>query len=385
MHITVKGAKGFLLDITVDEAGTVLDIQQAVGQNRSVDASTVKVIYGGHILKPEMSITGAGITEGACVHVVVQQPRQTPPPAPAPAPTPEVDPIPDPQPAPQPSNPFGGSFSDAFGSFGLDPQDMQEAMRQLRDNPEIMQQAMNMFSGGEGGGIPGMPNMDFDQIRSMMNNPMVQQMMQSFSENPQLYVDLLRNSPIFANNPMLQQILDDPQMLSQLMNLQSQLFGGGNTGSGTGTQTPNPGANPFASMFSQGFPGAAQPAPQPAPAPQPVPSVNSQDLFLQITGLASTPELTRTLSTPAGTSAVKALIDAANACRAAGIPVFPNVAGLNQGSAPQQPPSMSPQQRFGPQLAQMHEMGLFDDEANIRALIATNGNANAAIDMIFRS
>jgi ubiquilin len=49
-------------------------------------------------------------------------------------------------------------------------------------------------------------------------------------------------------------------------------------------------------------------------------------------------------------------------------------------AAPLDPPEV----RFQVQLAQLSEMGFYDADANIRALLATGGNVQAAIDRLFQ-
>lgn len=44
-----------------------------------------------------------------------------------------------------------------------------------------------------------------------------------------------------------------------------------------------------------------------------------------------------------------------------------------------------PEVRFQVQLAQLNEMGFYDSESNIRALLATGGNVQAAIDRLFQN
>jgi len=118
----------------------------------------------------------------------------------------------------------GGMGSGMGGGMGnMNPSDMANAMNHLRNNPE--------------------------QVRAMMQNPMVQQM--------------IRNDPRMANNPMMQQGLDamlnNPQMLEQAarmmgdptsmarmeqMEQMTRAFGGGvgSTAGGMGMPPANNGA-----------------------------------------------------------------------------------------------------------------------------------------------
>lgn len=51
-------------------------------------------------------------------------------------------------------------------------------------------------------------------------------------------------------------------------------------------------------------------------------------------------------------------------------------------TSPTQASSEPPEVRFQAQLAQLNEMGFFDPEENIRALLATGGNVNAAVEKL---
>lgn len=60
----------------------------------------------------------------------------------------------------------------------------------------------NMNNPSAPGAMGGMPNLDPDTMMNMFQNPMVQNMM--------------RNDPTIANNPMLRQALDDPNMMNRM-------------------------------------------------------------------------------------------------------------------------------------------------------------------------
>jgi len=52
---------------------------------------------------------------------------------------------------------------------------------------------------------------------------------------------------------------------------------------------------------------------------------------------------------------------------------------------PPSPVVVPPAERFASQLVQLQEMGFVDGEANLRALIATGGNVNAAVERLLSS
>ena len=54
--------------------------------------------------------------------------------------------------------------------------------------------------------------------------------------------------------------------------------------------------------------------------------------------------------------------------------------GLGAGLAP--PPPANPEAAYASQLAQLRDMGFYDAQENLRALIATQGNVNAAVERL---
>eukprot|EP00049_Salpingoeca_infusionum_P018573 m.357835 g.357835 ORF g.357835 m.357835 type:complete len:476 (+) comp17957_c0_seq1:256-1683(+) len=167
-----------------------------------------------------------------------------------------------------------GSLPDMFGA--LDPE-MVQAAREGRPSVELIEQMMAM------------PGMD-DMMRSM-------------ASNPELMRQMMAMHPGLASNPQLRDqmapILDNPELLRTAMNpdfMRSmlQMQQGGTGGAFGGAQTSQTGSTP--------------------PTP----------------------------------------------------------------SAPSQPPA----ERFASQLEQLHAMGFYDDAANLRALTATQGNVQMAIDRL---
>ena len=46
------------------------------------------------------------------------------------------------------------------------------------------------------------------------------------------------------------------------------------------------------------------------------------------------------------------------------------------------PNQAPPEERFADQLEQLNSMGFYDRDSNLRALVATNGNVNAAVERL---
>ena len=192
--------------------------------------------------------------------------------------------------------------------------------------------------GGMGGQMP-----DMNALSSMLDNPMMQQAMQQMASNPEMLQTMVNSNPMLRqmmdSNPMLRDMMSNPAVMQQMMNPQSmrtmmnmQQAMGGAGGSGGGGA-----GNPFA-----GFP-----TPPPAPAATPeTATINGLDFSSLINNM-----------NPGG-----------------GIPT-------PQPAAPQQ----QPRDRFARQLTSLHDMGFTDEEANLTALQATNGNVNRAVERLLSS
>ena len=55
---------------------------------------------------------------------------------------------------------------------------------------------------------------------------------------------------------------------------------------------------------------------------------------------------------------------------------------LRRLAAPPAAPAQDPSLRFANQISSLCDMGFVDSEANLRALIATGGNVNAAVERL---
>lgn len=184
------------------------------------------------------------------------------------------------------------------------------------------------------GAFPGM-GAGFDPV-TMMQNPAVQQMMQTVFSNPALTEQLVSSNPMLqqmtANNPQLRAMLTNPDTLRHLTNprtmdaimrMQQAMADLQETGLLPPGMLPAAPPADWASMFGGmggmgamgGMSGAAAPAP-----------------------------------------------------------------GVTPG-APAQPPA----ERFAAQLRQLREMGFYDESAAIAALTATNGNVQAALERLLPS
>eukprot|EP00955_Chlamydomonas_euryale_P016923 180525-Chlamydomonas_euryale.AAC.7 len=173
-----------------------------------------------------------------------------------------------------------------------------------------------------------------EQIGQMMQNPMVQNMMRSMFNNPQVMQQMMEMDPNMRNmmqsNPQMREMMtgmfSNPQFMEQMLNpgnVQAimQLQQSGLMGA-MGGPTPMAGA---------GGPTAGSP-----------------------TGAAAMPNLNMLAQLMGG---------------GGGMPFAP-------------PPVADPETAFANQLQQLQDMGFYDRQANITALQATGGNVNAAVERL---
>jgi ubiquilin len=209
-----------------------------------------------------------------------------------------------------------------------------------------MMGGMGGMPGGMGGmGMP--PGMnDPSQIAAMMQNPMVQQMLR----DPQMVQQMARMDPnlgrMLEANPQMLQMLSDPETLRRMSdpaNIQAmmQMQQAMQTLQGSGMLPPG---------GLGGMPGGAGGW-----------------------GAGGNPFLPRQPAPPAsGSSTIGGLDFSALLGGAGGMPAAPPA------------PTRSPEVQYEMQLQQLEGMGFTDRAANIRALIATNGNVNAAIERLLQ-
>jgi ubiquilin len=458
MQLTIKAGGGKAFDIEIPDESTVQQLKKAIeAQESGLSAASIRLIYSGKILADASSLQSYGITSGHAIHMVVAKSQGARPAGPP------TSPLPDPTPPPQPQGPSTGGFpmpgmgvpgmgmpdlSQMFQNvdFGQllnnpvvqnmmremteNPQMMADMVRmnpmfannpmfqELVDNPELLRQQMRAAqqmlpslgvgaptpgaagavppaggaappAGGAapnpmaGFGAPGMPGMP--DLAGMMNTPMFHQMMNHFMENPQALGDMMRMNPMMANNPYMQQVLNNPEEMREHMRSMGEMFSGGGDGFGAA-----PGSAP-----------TANPAPFGGVAPPPQ-QIN-QHLLTRLLGIPVQPEHNRSIANNAEIKrGLTQILQGILMCRSAGLPLFSDVGnigpittqslgmlnpgGVGSAAAPAAPAAeevvLTPEQRFGPQLTQMNDMGFLDNQRNVQALIASNGNVSVAIEWL---
>ncbi|KAL8590892.1 hypothetical protein ACOMHN_047012 [Nucella lapillus] len=243
-------------------------------------------------------------------------------------------------------SPTAGLTQGLLGSQGsmFSTPGMQSLVQQMTQNPQMMQ--------------------------SMMQAPYMQSMLQSMAVNPQLAQQIMSSNPMFANNPQLMEHFRTqlPTMMQQMNNPQVQ------------AAVSNPRVMEAMVQIQRGM----QTLQSEAPA--------------LVTGTPGQPQSGAATTTPTTSPTTAATPSAGDG----GAPT-----GGEGGSPPLVPPTGSqeafsnmmaqltgmmvggqlnqaPEQRYASQLEQLTTMGFVDREANIRALTATLGDVNAAIDRLLQ-
>jgi len=179
----------------------------------------------------------------------------------------------------------------------------------------------NPFSSMNPGSGMTSPNMNIEQTISMLENPMMNNMMQEILSNPQMVEQMMNANPMMQqmrqNNPQAAAMMTNPDFLRSMMNP-------ANLRSIMGAQEA---MRNMGLPISSGFPG--------------------------------TPSTTN----PGNNT---------------------STGGLDFSSIlnPSPQNSMTPEQRFSTQITALNDMGFTDRDANIRALTACNGNVNRAVEML---
>ncbi|KAG0769043.1 hypothetical protein G6F62_000639 [Rhizopus arrhizus] len=428
VSINVRPSTGQVFKVQVDvESTTVFGLKEIIAASMGdVSPNDLKLVFSGRILKNQDNCSDYKITEGNTVHVVRSGTNRAPAKQ---SQQQEQEPIP-----PIPATPSPANLP------GL-----------LNNTSDIM----NPFSGGDG---MGMPNMDPEVVRQMMDSPF----MQSLLDNPDFIRSMVMNNPqikaITEQNPEIGHLISDPSFLRQSMEMMRNpelmremqrnndralsnieaIPGGFNhlrrmystiqepmesaispAGSeeanerlarqlnvesvpeqSLNTQAlPNPWSqqqannsdhsssnntprqqqqqqtmsqNPFASLFGSSMPFGQQQQQQQQP-PQSN-SNNSSNQSPNVPFWADPNFIQATMRMQESFAGSQSQNNLFQQMMMGNNSIF--------GSQQQQTPTEPPEVRFRDQLAQLEEMGFSEKTANVRALLATGGNVEAAIEYL---
>ncbi|KAL5482026.1 hypothetical protein EMCRGX_G022306 [Ephydatia muelleri] len=250
---------------------------------------------------------------------------------------------------------FGGGGGGDFQSM------MREYMQTMQSNPELLRQAQSQVAGSTG-----LMAQNPEMIAQLMQSPLYQQMMEEMMGNPELMQQMMSSHPLFAGNPnapelarqaaqMMQQndvrqMMTNPDALRAIMQIQQGMSQLQNTAPGL-LRPPQQPARQDAGGVGVGSVGAG------------AGGISQQqvNLALQQLGVAI-----------AGSS-----LGSGQSSQSA--PQPQRTAGTPRTTAAAQGPAI-----FRAQLEQLEQMGFTDRQANIRALIDTAGDINAAVNRLLQ-
>ncbi|KAF2273387.1 uncharacterized protein EI97DRAFT_424292 [Westerdykella ornata] len=423
LTFNVKAASDKKLVITMPASSTVADLKAklATPEYADVPAERQRLIYSGRVLKDPDTLASAKIKDGNTIHLVkgaASNARQNPASqasgsTAAGAATPQV-----------PTNiatgtgrdPLAGLTGARYAGFhGLPGADMF----------------------GPDGGMG--PPPDAQQMLELMENPMFASQFNEAMNNPAV-IEMISNSPMIRDNPMLQNMIRDPhmrrilfnpQMMRMQMEMQRAMNRSGErmTAPGVTDTTPQPttntegnapstttsaqqntpGAaaqqNPFAALLGGGAPTGTQGA-------TPQPNLGFGNLF----GTPSTgaegqqqpnpiAEMTRQLmQDPEAMRAAMNMFGQMPAGAAFGMPpptqnpgagttgttspppnpfasLFgPGALGAGGFASPPPQDNRPPEEVYEVQLRQLNEMGFYEFDRNVAALRRSGGNVQGAIE-----
>ncbi|OMH81941.1 Ubiquitin domain-containing protein DSK2 [Zancudomyces culisetae] len=370
IEINIKGTNEKKFSIKVDVASTTVgQLKEKIEQlDNTIPKDGQRLIYGGRILKDEDLLEVYNIKDGNSVHLVVRKAKVE-------------------------SGGAGGNSSGATTSPSVSAATTTPSTNIGNTESSTIPAATAAADAGFGSGpfgagmfgqegmppwMQGAAGMSPEHMERMMNDPMIQQVTQTMLSNPELLRQMIDSNPMLANtmtpemrqamlSPAFMNAMSNPEVLRSLMQMQSAMSRarGGTASPGTYNPWATPAQNTTTNTTTTTTPAATTPGATNANTP-------SGQTFTQ------TPEQQQAMQQlyasmlgppwgPLGSN-----------------PFTPFTGGANQQQQPQQP-QQPPEERYATQLQALTEMGFWDTEKNIRALVATGGNVHAAVDYLLRN
>ncbi|KAL5514489.1 hypothetical protein ACEPAG_2578 [Sanghuangporus baumii] len=411
IEINIKGPDNIKLQIKISLDKSVVDLKEAISQQSGVEADRQRLIYSGRVLKDNEQLSTYKIRPQDTVHMVKGAARNT-----------------------------GAGSSTGTGSSstssGTAPQ--QLPTMQAGQNPS---DPLTLLNGPMGHGLlnssfnpfadMGLNTNDPNMMQGMLDNPAFLQQMSSMMSNPAVLDQIISMNPqLAAMGPQVRQIMQseqfrqmisNPQALQSMMRMSQMMgasglnplgaglgggLGGGFGGAGnTGSAFPAPGlpshAQPSTSTpqspqsQSQTTPSQPQsPTTQQAQGQTQAQNPNANPYAALATLLGSMPPPQPGAALGSGTNPGTPTGGAPGASASPFGMVDPSLVqsllggmggfgGFPSPGTPAQPAdTRSPEERFQVQLQQLQDMGFSNAAQNVRALLATGGNVNAAIEYI---
>ncbi|KAG0074360.1 hypothetical protein BGZ93_000335 [Podila epicladia] len=348
ISINVKASNDKKFVIVINTSETVFDFKTKIALNCDTPADRMRLIYSGRVLKDPEPLSTYKIAEGHTVHLVRGAPIST---TTASTTVKSNTPI-----------------TTAASPSSLPSRTTTTSPQSVTPGPPSLSALPNPWANTTpSGAIPGLGGManismggagiESGMMGSMMQDPNFAQYMSSMLQNPQVLESMMATNPMLQamgpearqmlHSPAFQQMISNPDMLRQVAQM-----GAGGMGS-----PPGVAAGASGGMFNTSPPARASTTD--TSSPRPSTAFNPFAAF----------------GNSAGTSHSMASL----------WPQYMASVGSGTGlvQPQQQQSTQPPEQRFQVQLLQLNEMGFWDATKNIRALVATGGNVNGAIELLF--
>jgi len=414
ININIKGPSELKLSITISPEKTVRDLKVAIAERSDAEADRQRLIYSGKVLKDEEPLSMYKIQSNHTIHMVKGAARPS------------------------------GSGAASSSASSAQPLPTMQAGQNPTDPLTVLNGPMghgvmagfNPFAG------MGMNMNDPNMMQGMLDSPQFLQQMSTMMSNPGIMDQLLQSDPNLRNMaPFMRQMLQsdefrqrlaNPDFLRQMFQMSQTMrsagmvpgaggagmFGGGLPPAGGAAPNPNSGNlfeqaaatgaggsgpaaggmggmggnafNPLASLFG----GGAWPAPGGA-----TPGTAAGTEGAAGTGGGATGTGATATAGAGGNAPPFGMIDPNLISQLLGAPGglwggpgplggggsyggFGGDFGAATNASTPAAGGPSPEERFQVQLQQLNEMGFTNASQNVRALLATGGNVNAAIEYI---
>ncbi|WFD34250.1 hypothetical protein MCUN1_001087 [Malassezia cuniculi] len=343
INITVRGPGGLKLQIDIETEATVAQLKQKIA-----DTDKDYPVESGKVLKDDQTIESYGIKTGNMVHMV----RSSRPASERPAATPAA------------TQSSGTSESQGVPSnfaagqhFSNNP--LSALNRADYAGPHmasLLNEAGGMF--GEFGGMnPRDPNV----MLGMMQNPEFLRHMRDMLGRPEVVDQIIASNPqMQAMGPQVREMLrsehfrdmiTNPETMQRMTQLSQALGGlGGANGNAPGWPLGGPLGQSTDTANANGTSGAAGEDP-----------------------LRALSNLQQLLGGGAGLGGLSGL---------GGLGALGGLGGLGTTNAANNGDSRPPEERYAAQLEQLHNMGFYDAQANLRALLLSGGSVEGAVGIL---
>ncbi|GAA5975770.1 hypothetical protein JCM10908_005275 [Rhodotorula pacifica] len=375
--LNIKGPSDLKLSVTVPSDATVEQLKEAISKEKEdYPVDQQRLIFSGRVLKNEDPMTKYGIKQGVAIHLVKGA---------------------------KPAGQTGASGSSSTPASRLPSEAAGvpsnfAAGQQVMGNP--LAPLMNaQYAGALGGFNPfadmGVNPNDPNFLQSMMNSPEVQQQMNQMLQDPAVIDQMIAMNPQLQQmGPYVRQMMQSEQFRNLLTNPQAmqnamQMMGGaggmgalGGMGGGGGGIFPPPGAfggggagaggaatgSTTTTTTGQQAPGTAAPSSQaPSPAFNPLAMLGGMG-GAGAGGQGQQPNLAQAMAQ------MQQLFGGG----AGG--GFGGMGGMGGARGGQQ---QSPEERYAVELEQLSNMGFTNPTRNVRALLASGGFVEGAIQWLF--